>query len=207
MPLNVELDPRTRQGVKMMTCTGAEVVYLDPSHTRIRGRDLLVHLSNSCRYSGAIKVPILLHLALCTRLGLLLGCTPQTLAYVAAHDLHEAYVGDLPTGLKRVLPGWEKIEDAWEQYVHEQLGLAWPPPHNVKLFVKAIDLVALLVEMRHFQHPCYWEGCERVGREPTREEMMELDTLTDEDPVSWYFTVQQAVNEGGGRMPDYRDGM
>jgi hypothetical protein len=190
----------------MLTTTGEPIVYLDPARTRVHGRDVYVHLSNACRYAGAVHVPILLHLALCVRLAERMGCSPEALAYVAAHDIVEAYIGDLPTGLKQVLPEWdERIEAPWEAHVHAQLGLAWPMPSQIAVFVKSIDLLALVVEKRVFRHPGYHETVTRIGREPTREECLELDTLTDEDSESWFDTVARAIVQGGGRRLDYTD--
>lgn len=143
------------QTTRMSTSTGAPIVYLDPSQTPVRAADLSVHLSRVCRYAGGRDWSVLQHLVICAdiaRGGLPL--TKEMLPYVAAHDLHEAYIGDLPTGLKQVLPEWrERIEGPWEAHVHRSIGLEWPVPPEIAVQVKRVDRQALLAEMACLSHP------------------------------------------------------
>ncbi len=191
--------PLVPQRTPMLTATGEPVIYTDPSCTRVLGMDVFLHLSTQRRYLGAIDVPILLHLALCTRLAQRSKLSQEVIAYAAAHDVHEAYIGDMPTALKEVLPSWKAlIEDPWEGHVHRQLGLEWPPAPRTTRLVKAIDLTALLVEMRCFEHACYAEAAGRIGRGATSDEMEVLAGLLRNEPRYWYGVVADAIHQGGG---------
>lgn len=178
-------DLRERDRPTGITRTGQSVFHADPSRTVVSMADVVPALSRLYRYNGALNWTVLQHLVLCVELldhedpwneRPSLGELDRELVgrYVAAHDVHEAYVGDLVTGLKQLLPGWREIEAAWEGHVHRALGLAWPVPEDIAQVVKRIDVTALAVEMRTLGHPAVWkyappivlspEHASRVGR-------------------------------------------
>lgn len=143
--------------------SGEPVWFLYPERTRIRAADLQTHLARECRYNGALPWSVLQHLALCVELARHAAVAAAHLPYVAAHDLHEAVVGDLPTHLKRLLPAFAPIEDAWEAHVHRSMGLSYPPEPEVKAAVKRIDHLALALEMDRFGHAMAVGVAERRG--------------------------------------------
>lgn len=132
--------------------SGEPVWFLTPDRTRILPADLRVHLPRVIRYNGALGWSVLQHLALCVELAERLGFPTPAIPYIAAHDLHEAVVGDLPTHMKRLLPAFKEIEDAWEAHVHRSLGLEWPVPESIRASVKRIDQIALALEMTCLRH-------------------------------------------------------
>lgn len=132
--------------------SGEPVWFLYPERTRVLAADLRVHLPRVIRYNGALPWSDLQHLALCVGLADLLGFPTSARPYIAAHDLHEAVVGDLPTHLKRLVPAYKDIEHAWEAHVHRSIGLEWPVPEDIAWSVKRIDQVALCVEMDCMGH-------------------------------------------------------
>jgi hypothetical protein len=133
------------QPAPIHTATGRHVWYLEPSRTAVVEQDLYAHLSRQCRYAGAVEWTVLQHLALCVELARPYG--PDVMAYAAAHDLHEAYVPDLPWALARLLPGYAELSNAWEQHVHTSVGLEWPPPVAIEERVKRIDILAVHLEV------------------------------------------------------------
>lgn len=138
----------------VVTSAGLGVWYAEPHRTPVCPRDLRVHLRNLRRYVGAIDVPILTHLALCVRIAEAWRLSDDLVALAGAHDLHEAYVGDLPPRLKDLLPGWRELERRWEDWVHRCLGLALPAPESVEARVlKEVDVAALYAEMQGWSHP------------------------------------------------------
>lgn len=153
------------------TATGAEIHYLEPERTPIREEDLRVHLARVRRYAGAYEITVLQHLALCVELAQAAGASDCLLTYVAAHDLHEAYVGDLPTGLKQCLPDFQRLEELWEARVHHALGLGWPLHDKVAEAVKGVDHRALVVEMTHVEHPLLEIAAGQCGGHATEDEM------------------------------------
>lgn len=150
--LGTDDDREDKTWPDICTASGRGVWFLHPERTVIDPADLREHLPRVCRYNGALPWSDLQHLALCVLLARCESYASETLAYVAAHDLHEAYIGDLPTHMKRHLSGWREIEAAWEKHTHESLGLRWPLDEHVKKSVKAIDKVALCVEMDRMGH-------------------------------------------------------
>lgn len=126
------------------TATGREVWYLEPARTEVVEWDLYLALSRQCRYAGAVEWTVLQHLALCVALAEPYGVEVQR--YAAAHDLHEAYVPDLPWILTRLLP-YKELGVPWERHVHEAVGLTWPPPESVEHRVHAIDRLAVWLEV------------------------------------------------------------
>ena len=139
----------------LVTISGEPVWYDEPQHTRILARDLRVHLAHQRRYLGAIDVSVLAHLAITVQIAREWGCGNDILRRMAIHDAHEAFVGDVPTKLKKHLPGWAALELAWERRVHEAFALVLvdevSPP--VRRLVKEIDRAALWAEMDVWGHP------------------------------------------------------
>jgi 5'-deoxynucleotidase YfbR-like HD superfamily hydrolase len=62
------------------------------------------------------------------------------------HDAHEAFIGDVSTPLKMLLPDYHGVEKAVEKAVRERFGVPWALPWAVK----HADLVALATERRDF---------------------------------------------------------
>lgn len=190
----------------MVTSWGHGVWFDHPERTKVDLNDLEIHLSNSCRYVGAIDVPILMHLVLCIGIAREWGLSPDVIAYVAAHDLHEAYIPDIPTRLKPLVPGWKEREDRWEAWVHKSVGLE-PPTPEVQALVKEVDLAALVTEMRGGGHP----GEIVVRQLHARERLAELERKRPgwetgakrvwrrmRDDTDWWLTVRDALKATHG---------
>ncbi|OZA27576.1 MAG: hypothetical protein B7X93_08865 [Hydrogenophilales bacterium 17-61-9] len=68
------------------------------------------------------------------------------------HDAQEAYIGDVSSPLKRLLPSYSDIESGIEGAIAGKFGLAWTP--EARLAVKHADLVMLATERRDlFSNP------------------------------------------------------
>ena len=114
--------------------------------------DLYQGLTTIRRYNGQMDVTIMQHLAYCAAYSTATEPKNHRLAaYAAAHDLHEAYVGDMNYHLKAQCPGFVRIEEMWENYVHDQMGL--PLAHRPSEQVRMIDMRALVVECAAHEHP------------------------------------------------------
>jgi hypothetical protein len=145
---------------------GSIVVFTRPELTTIRRDEIKLHISNMCRYNGAVGVKLLDHECLVAslagqfpqfRISYLAGFDPVLddlviqKGYGAIHDDPEVYLGDVVTGLKRLLGDYKQLERIWEPYVHAQLGM--PLQYRNDEFVKALDTAALVLEMRAMKHP------------------------------------------------------
>ena len=157
-----------------VTRNGQYIFFEDPSKTEIILDDLRFSTMNICRYNGHLPWRLVQHLALCVLLGSRyldegrypipigqaakpLNVDPKkAIQCLAAHDLPEVYVQDIVTGLKKLLPDYQKIETKWEQYICDYFNI----PHfalneDYRYFVKAVDMKALLCEMQLLNHPGY----------------------------------------------------
>ena len=169
------MKPKTKTPtIDMVTWQGHAVNFLKPEDTIVDWEDLKVHTKNICRYNGALDWKLMEHLALCSRLSQLSdvrergGFTNMTeeevtlqAGYCSTHDFQEIYCTDVVSGLKKYLPAYREIEDTWESYVHQQIGL--PLCHRNHKFVRHIDLRALVVEMTALEHPAAKLVGERYG--------------------------------------------
>lgn len=78
------------------------------------------------------------------------------------HDAPEAYLGDIPTALKVLLPDYRRIEDALWKHVAASFGI----PEILPLAVKEADLRILIDErdaLMHGHDPDGWPKVERLG--------------------------------------------
>lgn len=168
---DVRVVPAGVQMTAMSTASGQPLDYERPERTVVGPHDIYIHLRRTMRYAGAVRESVLQHSALCVALAQDLGYGPLDVALVAAHDLHEAYVLDLPTGLKQLCPEYRRIEDAWAAHVHRQIGLPWPLSQEQQDLVKIVDLRALVVEMSWFELPLLAAAAAAHGGPATKAEL------------------------------------
>ena len=192
----------------MVTACGHSVNFGNPSLTVVDPEDIRIHTRNICRYNGAIYWPLIKHLALCVKLAV--NKMPAHMrhydtsqdasirllqaGYCGTHDFHEIYCTDVVSGLKPYLPEYEKIEDTWEDYVHDQLG--FPLEDRNDKFVLWVDRRALVLEMTCLGHAGADLVASRYGGSitPTEEQIFKRIDTMDLDRA-WY-TVWNAFNMG-----------
>lgn len=153
----------------IQTFTGQTIDFLDPDPATINIMDISHSLSLINRYAGHSIFPysVAQHSVLASFLA------PKELKLeTLLHDAHEAYVGDVPTTLKRLIPDYQVIEDRMESVVRAKFGLA-PPPMNPE--VKKIDTVMLVTEAQKFGFS-WWP---LYGVEP--------DSGTPIEPWTWRY--------------------
>jgi 5'-deoxynucleotidase YfbR-like HD superfamily hydrolase len=131
---------------KILTSSGVYVNYVTPTVDSIRIQDIAHGLSNECRYAGQCLhfYSVAQHCVLASYL------VPNGLAMEALfHDSTEAYLKDLPTWLKMLLPGYREIEERFEQVIRIKFGL---PTGEVratnKRIIKEVDYKLLATEKR-----------------------------------------------------------
>ena len=165
--------------------SGEQMWFLEPTRTRIRPEDVKNNLGNLCRYNGGIKWSVLQHSILCLALAKAHDIPEELWPLIAAHDFAEAYIGDLPTGLKQVLPEWKAlIEAPWEEHVNRSLGLPWPVSEKDHRQVKFIDHRALVIEMIIYGWPEAAETAEKYGGPPSNIERVAYQRVMQGN-ISW----------------------
>lgn len=144
----------------VITIAGNEISFWKPQETTISIDDLRTHTMNICRYNGAVNWRLVQHLALCGKWVSANNIPNLNKAqliiqtgYAVLHDMHEVYLGDVVTGLKKYLNSYQDLETLWEIYVHDQLEL--PIEYRKHEFIRYADKRALIIESCMLNHPLY----------------------------------------------------
>ncbi len=125
------------------TASGKHIWYAEPWRTEIDLEDILTSLARTRRYCGAIDVTVLQHTCICISL----ADTPRMKELMALHDMSEAYLGELPSPFKKMLPEYKVFEELWSNHIHRSLGVALPGVEESTL-MKHIDETAALIELK-----------------------------------------------------------
>lgn len=110
--------------------------------------DIANALSYQCRYAGHVNFhySVLHHSLLASYVMQLYEGDPLE---GLSHDLHEAYITDLPTPIKRVLgPTWYEFENAFQVQIYKALGLELDVPMST--VCKMVDYAMLAWESDGF---------------------------------------------------------
>jgi len=195
------------QRTRHCTLSGVPVHFEEPALTKIREADLFSHLDGQRRFHG-VGFSLLQHTALCIHLGSALAQDErvskdeehQLLRYVACHDLHEAYVGDMVKGLKDLCPDYQRIETLWEKHVHEHFGLTWPLDDHTAKFVHEVDHQALCVEALLIENPAFgWMMEDRQKRGLTTSALKCASFVSARPETLWKMVL--AALHGEGALP------
>lgn len=126
---------------EIMTTSGIYFDFENPTPYSITLHDIAYALSNTCRYGGHCNpfYSVAEHSVYVSKL------VPEEYAlHGLLHDAQEAYVGDIPSPLKRMLPEFKEIENRCEEAVLEKFNVE--VTHESKKVVKMADLIALRSE-------------------------------------------------------------
>ncbi len=128
--------------------------FLDPQPEDVCFDDIIVSLSQMCRFNGHCNgfYSVAQH-------SLNVGCLVDTNKYTTLlHDAPEAYYGDLSTPFKvaleqKVGSGLQDILDKIDKVVAEALKYNYPTPNEVK----HADVIMLATEKRDLMLPLDWD--------------------------------------------------
>ena len=134
--------------VHIHTFSGIAFDLRDPQPAMLRLDDIIHSLSLMNRFNGAALFPYSvaqhsLHVA-----SLL---PPELRLEGLLHDAAEAYIGDMVSPLKQVMPEYKAVEAGISALVAEVFGLAYPEPR----LVKESDLAVLAAEREQVLGPSY----------------------------------------------------
>lgn len=125
----------------MQTYTGKLIDLSNFSEEDVRLPDISHALSLINRFTGHSKVPysVAQHSVMVSKL-----TEPENALWGLLHDASEAYLGDVATPLKNILPGYRALEEHVQRTIAKVFRLQWPMPSDVK----DADVRALMAEKR-----------------------------------------------------------
>lgn len=134
---------------------GSYFNFTSPDMSGVHIRDIAHALSNICRFCGHTRTfySVAQHSVLASYL------VPEGDELAALlHDAAEAFIGDVSSPLKRMLPDYKRIEERIERAVFSHFGVPFPLPESVK----RADLVMLCTEKRDLMNATadIWEVCQ-----------------------------------------------
>lgn len=132
------------------TRSGKKINILEPDLSQICFEDIVDHLSGARRYSGALEptfYSVAQHCVVCSKIAETFG--PHCVAGAFVHDFAEAYLTDIPSGVKAAINhvsdgAYRKIEDMWNDAMSEKFGVHLPWPTSVH----EVDQIAFSTEAR-----------------------------------------------------------
>lgn len=110
------------------TASGRFFDLLRPEEYEYDIEEIALALSNLCRYTGHVNrfYSVAEHSVLVSRL------VPDKLALAGLlHDASEAFVGDVSSPLKKLIPEYKKIEEKIQHAISDHFGLEYPFPPEV----------------------------------------------------------------------------
>ena len=152
-----------RPGSWILTRSGRHIDFQNPDPAEIAIEDIAVALSRECRFSGQTQefYSVAQHSVRTSRI------VPEAFALEALlHDATEAFIKDLPSPLKGMLPEYSRIERTLDRAIRRKFGL----PGEMSGPVHRADRVLLATEKRDLmpEDSCDWPILEGVEPLPDR---------------------------------------
>lgn len=132
----------------MLTASGKRFDPVDPQPEMIDLVDIAHGLAHECRFAGQCKrfYSVAQHSILASQI-----VAPEYALETLLHDAAEAYIKDIPSPVKRLLPDYRALEAKVEAVIRTRFGL---PPEKSDA-VKHADLIMLATERRDLMN---WDG-------------------------------------------------
>ena len=116
--------------------SGEHLLLESPDPWLITLQDIGHALSNLCRFTGHVKAfySVAQHSVLVCQMAQDAGCDLGTQRAALMHDATEAYLGDVSSPLKSLLPDYRELEAIWWEAIALRFALPSVLPAQVKLF-------------------------------------------------------------------------
>lgn len=146
------------------TVSGSYFDYVDLDSNRVSLGDIATGLGNECRYAGQVHdhYSVAQHSVLVSKLLQIEfdNMGQETLLYGLFHDASEAFCKDIPTPLKKLLPGYYEIEARVQDWLCSQFRIN---PADVDMqAVQTADLMALRIEKERFGNLDNWAALQGI---------------------------------------------
>jgi len=124
----------------IVTYLGEVISLLDIENAKVNLEDIAHGLANTCRFAGQCKdfYSVASHSINCLRVAEHFGYSDELKLYTLLHDASEAYICDIPSPLKKLLPEYKKYENRFQSNIYKTFGLQEITDDKKKL-VKEID--------------------------------------------------------------------
>lgn len=111
------------------TVSGIEVDLLNPTFDMINIDDIAHALAMQVRYNGHVRqfYSVAQHSVLASHM-----VEDKYMLTTLMHDAAEAYLGDVVSPLKKLLPYYSSIEATFEKIIAQKFGLIYPFPEETK---------------------------------------------------------------------------
>ena len=138
--------------------SGATLDFGSPHSSNFTIEDVAHGLANLCRYSGQCRrfYSVAEHSLFVSEL------SENFKLAALLHDAAEAFVGDLPSPLKGLLPEYKRIETRVQRVIFERFGLGKDIPPEIKVTEKRV----LAAEQAQIMPPGTAAWAQREGIEP-----------------------------------------
>lgn len=129
----------------IMTASGEDFWFLNPTLEMIHTEDIASALSKICRYTGHCRhfYSVAQHSVIVSHL-----VSEEQALEGLLHDASEAYLGDMSAPLKRKLPEYQAIEGIVESAIAAKFGLMYSLDLGWPSAVKKADISALALEKK-----------------------------------------------------------
>lgn len=141
----------------IITASGTYFDYRNPKIEQIEIFDIIKALSNICRFGGQIDFySVAEHSIHCAILAEKKGYEKEVVYAALMHDAQEAYIGDMPKPLKRMLPAYQMLEANISNVLCKALNIST----DYAAIIKVLDNQILKAEKLHFfpNDDCTWFG-------------------------------------------------
>lgn len=136
----------------LTTASGVQLRYAKPDQRSIYIEDIARGGAKDCRYAGQLANPQLFYSVAQHAVLVSMFCAKEDARWGLLHDASEAFIRDLPSGLKNLpaLKGYRRIEARLQKAIYKRFGLKTVAPPSVKVAdrrVAASEALALLSTM------------------------------------------------------------
>lgn len=140
---------------RILVSSGTLIDLRDPRPEFICLTDIATALSRLCRFTGHTSdfYSVAQHAVLVSRV-----CAAKDAKWGLLHDAAEAYLGDVSTPLKRLLPEYARLERRWLDAIAERFSL---PSYRIPPSVDEADRLLLNAELGSLFPPGPWQHIER----------------------------------------------